>query len=47
MLSVVCGGCLRCLCGLFASFACVVVWRVWFCDVVFGLCVARVRVVLI
>ena len=32
-----------CVCG----FACVVVWRVWFCDVVFNLCVACVREVLI
>ena len=30
---------------LVSGFACVVVWRVWFCDVVFSLCVACVRVV--
>ena len=29
------------------GFACVVVWRVWFCDVVFSVCVACVRVVLV
>ena len=29
------------------GFACVVVWHVWFCDVVFSVCVACVRVVLV
>ena len=32
-----------CVCG----FACAVVWRVWFCDGVFNLCVACVRAVLV
>ena len=42
----VCGCCLMCLCGLFVISR-VLLSGVWFCDVVFILCVVRVRVVFV